>query len=510
MIVQTRLGPIEGLEQGAVAVFRNMPYAAPPVGELRFRASEPPHDWRFTRDGKVAGASAPQLQSMMRDLAPQDEDCLHANLWVPLTPGGALPSGLPVIVFIHGGGFVGGASTHPMYDGRELARRGQVVVVSFNYRLGALGFADFAALDGSGFAADANCGLHDQLQALRFVRDHIAAFGGDPERVTVMAQSAGAMSAATLLCAEPARGLFSRLILQSGAAHHVTTRTDSSRIAKRILDTLGIGADLGKLRGLPWAAIVRAQALCLRERVEVGAEGRPLLSRGMTLLPLVDGELVRERPTAALAAGAGADVPVLIGTNRHEWNFWMFIAEATKRDLDERGVVDELRERAGERAPDLFEHYRAAMAADGGAREPFRILSAVETDCMFGVPALRFCEARAHARAPTFAYEFDWNGPLFEGQMGACHSLELPFVLGLTGEGFGQVFAGGGPRARRLSELMMDAWLAFAREAQPRAEALPAWPATGAAPSAIMALREAPALIEDPRRGRYAFWSALI
>jgi para-nitrobenzyl esterase len=276
------------------------------------------------------------------------------------------------------------------------------------------------------------------------------------------------------------------------------------------VDALGIGTDLGKLRSVPWAAIVRAQAVCLRESVEVGAEGRPLGSHGMTLLPVVDGALVRERPSGALETGWGAELPVLIGTNRHEWNFWMFIADATKRDLDEDGVVQALRSRAGDRARELYALYRAELAGEGGALEPFHVLSAVETDCMFGVPALRFCQARAQAPAPTFLYEFDWCGPLFEGRMGACHSIELPFVLGLTDEGFGQVFAGGGGRARALSELMMDAWLAFARDGQPRAEALPAWPPYGRAPSSLMALREASAWIDDARRGRHAFWSALI
>jgi para-nitrobenzyl esterase len=511
VIVSTRLGRIEGSEQRGVWAFRGIPYAAPPVGELRFRAPEPPAPWSSLRDGRQPGATAPQLPSMMRDLLPQSEDCLQLNVWTPRAPGAPGKGALPVMVFIHGGGFASGASTHPMYSGHVLAQRGQVVVVSFNYRLGALGFADMAALGDGALAADANCGLLDQLAALRFVREHIADFGGDPDCVTVFAQSAGAMSLADLLGSEAAAGLFARAICQSGAAHHVTTRTHSAPIAERLLDALKLGPrDLGQLRALPVEAIVRAQAACLRHTVEVGAEGRPLRSASMTLLPVVDGALLPERPIAAAAAGKGGQLPLLIGTNRDEWHFWAYIADPYKRDLDHEGLLRELERRAPGRALALAETYQRALARPGAAVEPFEIWSAVETDCVFGMPARRLAEARASGPAPTFMYEFGWNGPLFDGRLGACHSMELPFVLGLTDEGFGQVFAGGGPEAEALARRTMDAWVAFARTGDPSTEALGTWPAYDLQRRPVMALNAECALLEDPGAERAQFWNELI
>lgn len=254
VIATTTLGKVEGDEQGGVLVFHGIPYAAPPTGELRFRAPERAKPWAFVRDAMTPGPSAPQSIGLMREIPAQQEDCLHVNVWTP-----ALHGRRPVLVWIHGGGFTTGASTHPMYCGRELARRGDIVVVSFNYRLGAFGFADLGALGEGGFAADANNGLRDQIAALHWVREQIAAFGGDPEQVTLCGQSAGAMSVATLLAVPSARGLFQRAIAQSGAAHHVTTRDESARTARRLLDALEIGpGQLDRLRELPFAAIVQA------------------------------------------------------------------------------------------------------------------------------------------------------------------------------------------------------------------------------------------------------------
>jgi para-nitrobenzyl esterase len=511
VIVTTKLGRLEGEEQAGVTVFRGVPYAAPPVGELRFRAPAPPEPWSSVRDAREFGPTPPQLLSIMRDLAPQSEDCLHLNVWAPSGP--ARPRGpMPVVVFVHGGAFVSGASTHPMYDCRELALRGGLVVVSFNYRLGALGFADLGALGETSFAADANNGLRDQIAALRWVREHIDAFGGDPDQVTLLGQSAGAMTVATLLTLPQASGLFARAIAQSGAAHHVTTRAHSAVIAQCMLDALGIGArDLARLRALPVEAIVKAQAACLRLAVDVGAEGRPLHNANMTLLPVVDGDLIARVPIDAARSGAGGDVPLLLGTNKDEWHFWVFLSDVSKRDLDDDGLLQELDRRLPGRGRDASEFYAAELARQLG-RDPacWQVYCAFETDRIFALPAARLAEARAAAPAATFMYQFDWTGPLFEGQLGCCHTMEVPFVLGSTDGGFGQVFAGGGEQARALSAQVMDAWIAFIRTGDPSTEPLGTWPRYELQRRAAMALRREHGLLRSSDDATLQFWSESI
>jgi para-nitrobenzyl esterase len=511
VIVTTKLGRLEGEVLDGVTVFRGVPYAAPPMGELRFRAPEPPRPWPGVRDARQFGPTPPQLQSIMRDLAPQDEDCLHLNVWAP--SGATRPRGpLPVLVFVHGGAFVSGACTHPMYDCRELARRAGMIVVSFNYRIGALGFVDLGALGESGFAADANNGVRDQIAALCWVREHIAEFGGHPERVTLFGQSAGAMCIAALLTSPAAAGLFTRAIAQSGAGHHVTTRAHSAVIARHMLDALGLGPrDLSRLRSLPVAAIVRAQAACLRHTIEVGAAGRPLHNANMTLLPVVDGELIAQVPIDAARAGAGAELPLLLGTNRDEWNFWVFLTDVSKRDLDDDGLLQVIERFVPGRAAAACEVYRARLARELGERPaPWRIYCAFETDRIFTLPAVRLAEARAGAAAPTFMYRFDWSGPLFEGQLGSCHTMEVPFVLGLTDEGFGQVFAGGGEAARALSQRVMAAWIAFARGGDPSCAAVGDWPGFASEQRRTMLLAREPAVVTAPDSATLEFWSDLI
>jgi para-nitrobenzyl esterase len=512
VIVTTKLGRLEGEQIGSVAVFRGVPYAAPPTGELRFRAPAPPEPWTGTRDARRFGPTSPQLLGIMRDLEPQHEACLHLNVWTPALGSGRPRGLLPVMVFVYGGAFSSGAATHPMYDGRELALRGDVVVVSFNYRLGALGFVDLGALGDGRFSADANNGLRDQIAALRWVREHIDAFGGDPDQVTAFGQSAGAMSVANLLTLDAASGLFVRAIAQSGAAHHVTTREHSAKIATRLLDALGLGPrDLDQLRALPAEAIVKAQAACLRSAIDVGARGRPLYSANMTLLPVVDGDLIAEVPIDAAVRGAGADIPLLTGTNADEWNFWVFLSDVTKRDLDQAGLLHVIETRLPARAREAVELYGELLGERlGRSPEPWQVYCAIETDRIFSLPAARLAEARAKAPAPTFLYRFEWTGPLFEGLMGCCHTMEVPFVLGATDDGFGRLFAGGGADARALSLRMMDAWIAFARGADPSTDALGEWPPYRLPERTAVALRREPGRVGIPPAASSRFWAELI
>ena len=499
-VVSTPSGRLRGREMPGVMAFRGVPYGAPPVGARRFRAPEPAAPWQGEREAREVGATAPQVIGLMRDLPPQSEDCLTLNVWTP-----ALQGRRPVMVFVHGGAFTTGSSAHPMYDAGALAARGDVVVVSFNYRLGVLGFADLAALDGSAF--DSNPGLRDQLLALRWVQQHIEAFGGDPEQVTLFGQSAGAMSAVTLLASVQSEGLFSRVIAQSGAGHHTVARDESGRIAERFCAQLGVGAGaLERLRALPLDQLLEAQAKTLRGWVRVGTAERPLRSAAMTLVPAIDGELIDAPPVDIAGRGAARDIPLLVGTNRDEWDFWLFLSDPSKRKLDEASMLKVVEKRVPGRGREAVALYRA-LTPDAPV---YRSYGTFETDRVFGVPARRLAERRAAAGARSWLYEFDWPSTLFGGDMGALHTLEVPFVLGSVDEDYGRLFTGGGEGPQRLSGRMMDAWVAFARTGDPSTEALGEWPAFAPATPARMRLAARSGMQPCPAAAREPFWRELL
>ncbi len=472
--VTTKLGALEGealsVNGQAVLSFRSIPYAAPPVGPRRFRAPEPPAPWVHKRDARMRGPTAPQILGVMRDLPEQSEDCLQLNVWTT-----SLQGARPVIAFFHGGAFVTGSSQHTMYDAHELAQRGDVVVVSFNYRLGALGYADLGALGEAAFEADANCGLQDQIAALRWIRENIAEFGGDPENVTPLGQSAGAMSVSTLLATPSAYPLYKRVIAQSGGAHHVTSREHSARMVKLLLDALKLTpSELHKLRELPFEQIASAQAECMRSFILVGPDHRPLYSASMTLLPVIDGELIPRAPIDTIGSGQGSPAPLLTGSNRDENRFWTVLVDSSKlQSLDENALHKIIDRRLPDDAGRVIAAYRARMPA----AKAWEVYSAIETDRMFRVPAARIAQTRAPHGQKTFLYGFDYVGPLFDGELGACHTMEVPFVFGIVDKGFGRVFTGGGPDAQKLRDQMLDAWLSFVRTGDPSCESVGPWPA---------------------------------
>jgi para-nitrobenzyl esterase len=275
-----------------------------------------------------------------------------------------------------------------------------------------------------------------------------------------------------------------RAIAQSGGGHHALARNQAAAVAERLLDALGIGPhELARLRELPASAIAQAQAACVAMRTTIGSPDKPLQNGAMGLLPVIDGDIVPELPVLAAARGVGSEVPLLLGTTRDEQRFWIFLSDPHKRDLDDDALLRVLEKRVPGREREVGAAYRALLAHAG--LMPWHVFSAIETDRVFALPAQRLCEARVAAQtavpAGTYLYRFDWRGPLFEGELGACHTMDVPFVLGGVDEGFGRVFTGGGAAARALSDRMMDAWLAFARSGDPSCERLGAWPAFSAA-----------------------------
>jgi para-nitrobenzyl esterase len=504
-VVDTNAGKVEGLVENGLHVLRGIPYAAPPVGALRLRGPVAVEPWTGVRPAREFGRWAPQappattLSGQMPGA--QAEDCLSLNVWTPGTDGAR-----PVMVWIHGGGFLNGSGASGLYDGSRLAARGDVVVVTINYRLGILGFlahrdlSDPRPADEGGGAAG-NWGLLDQVAALRWVRDNIVAFGGDPTNVTVFGESAGGMSVADLLAMPAARGLFRRAIVQSGPPN-ATTIERAEEVTAKLVAELGAGSPAA-LRDVPTQKLLDAQAALVAER----------RAAGLPLVPVVDGTSLPTAPLRALTDGVAAGIDVMIGTNRDEAKMFM-VADPANRDPDEgvlrRRIEAIFSANDVELSPDeLIEGYRSARTARGEPADPRELWSAIETDRMFRIGSVRAAEAQAaHGRA--FMYLFTWESPAMRGALGSCHALEIPFVFATLAAPGIDAFAGSGPDAQRLSEQMMDAWLAFARTGDPNHDgAAEHWPSYDAERRATMVFGAATRVEDAPYDAERVLWSGV-
>jgi len=467
--VDTTYGKIEGEQHDLCCVFRGIPFAAPPIGPLRFCAPRPPEPWHGVRSALSFGPAAAQGTSKvpgMEALGPKSEDCLYLNVFTPAPDG----KKRPVMFWIHGGAFKLGTASAPIYDGTRLAMRGDVVVVTTNYRLGAFGYLSLNDHGGASFGASANCGQLDQIAALRWVQDNIERFGGDPGNVTIFGESAGGMAVATLLCMPAAHGLFHRAISQSGAASFTTKPAQAAELTGRLLTRLGIKhGDAARLRELSVEDIIDAHE-------HVGAD----LGLRSGLGPVADGDTLPDQPGALIAARKAAEVPIIVGTNRDEMN--LFNA-ARLRDLDSPMADDEAARivqlfvpgLSNERASALLETYRSSRIAEQLPSSNRVLLNALQGDAMFRIPSLRFTEAYAKVQPATYSYLFTYQSPAMRGALGACHALELAFMFGTLDSPYQDRFCGTGPEVEGLSHVMMDAWLAHARHASPSTAAL-AWP----------------------------------
>ncbi|MFJ9763934.1 carboxylesterase/lipase family protein [Streptomyces erythrochromogenes] len=462
--VQLSAGRLRGATEGGVAVFRAVPYAAPPVGDLRWRPPQPHPGWSGTRDATADGPSAPQMYAEGGDPVlgghgspPFDDDCLTLNVWTPAADGARRP----VLVWIHGGGFVSGSGSLPGYSGETFARDGDLVVVSINYRIGPLGY-----LNPDGDDESANLWLGDQIAALCWVNAHISAFGGDPGRVTVAGQSGGALSTAALAGHPLAQGLVRRVILQSPPLG--LDLPDPAAYRERTaayLESAGAG-DAAHLRALPWQQLIAAAAGLFARTSAWGYWPTPFL-------PVVDGTSLRTHPALALLDGPAADIDVMIGWTREEATFG-FALDAGYADATRKQVTDRIADTFGaEAAPEVYAAYARARP---GSR-PVDVLMDLITDELFRVPAVRLAEARAASGHPVWAYQFDLPTPAHEGRLGATHCLELPFVF----DNFDQwahapFLAGLDPAVRDgLAHAMHRAWISFVRTGDPNHPDLPRW-----------------------------------
>jgi para-nitrobenzyl esterase len=459
------LGSLRGRRERGVLVFRGVPYAAPPTGALRFAAPAPPAPSTGERPAFEFGAVAPQRPDPLvarLGLWPdgeQGEDCLTLNVWTPAVSGRR-----PVLVWLHGGAFIGGTANVPLYDGARLAREGDAVVVTVNYRVGALGFLSLGP-------GRANFGLLDQAAALRFVRNEIAAFGGDPANVTVFGESAGAGSVCALLAMPGARGLFRRAIVQSAAPEGMLTADEAAERTAKLLGKLGLDAgSLEALRAAPVAAILDAQE-------QMNAEGPH--AKGMLFMPVVDGTVLPRAPLEAVRAGVAHDVELLIGTTVDEMRLYVLtgLGDRITEELLPRIVGAQL---PGPDAPAeaarRIERARRELAARGAAPSAPDVFFEVQTDLSLRAPSEALAAAHARHGRRTFVYRFAHRSPLAGGALGACHTLDLPFVFGtLDAPGMPEL-AGTGPEVEALSADVRAAWLAFARTGNPSHPGIGEWP----------------------------------
>jgi para-nitrobenzyl esterase len=440
-------GALRGTRTDGIDRYLGIPYAAPPFGERRFLPPQPPVAWQGERDATRFGPTAPQTAyqgGMDRYLATVEvpgDDILTVNVWTPADRNGGA---LPVLVFVHGGALTRGSAALPTYDGTRFARDG-IVFVTVQYRLGQEGFA---VLEG----VEQNLGVLDQQAALRWVRSEIAAFGGDPARVTVMGQSAGANTLTALLALPHAAELFDQAILQSGPLQAQPPKK-AGRMTREIAKRAGVAATREGYAGLT------PQRLAA-EQTAVAAGGSPL-GNGPAVALAIGGEAVPQDPFTALVAGAARGIPVLIGTTSEEYRLWLVPNGAVDRVRWSTVTLARLAARVPRRV--VRAHRRRRPTA-----LPGEVIGEIVGDLLLRGPATRFADSRIGGAAPTYVYEFRWRSPV-DG-LGAAHAMELGFVFDRV-DSPDAIALGGTDAPAGLAEEMHAAWASFVKNGDPGWEA---------------------------------------
>jgi para-nitrobenzyl esterase len=492
-VVQLRDGAVRGTVSAGVAAFLGIPYAAAPFGANRMRAPQAVLAWDGERDATAFGPTVPkgdyppQYAALFPEVVIGGEECLNLNVW---TPDPAARPGLPVLVWIHGGAFMNGSSSVADYDGAAFARDG-VVCVSINYRLGA---------EGSLYLDDgiANLGLLDQLAALRWVQDNIAAFGGDPARVTVAGESAGAMSVTTLLSMPLASGLFAQAIAQSGAGAHTLPPAEGLMVGRYLAEALGVPADREAIKAVPLDKLVRAASDLV---VEVQTNPDParwgqLMLSLLPFAPTVDVVILPEAPVAGLAAGQGGGVRLLIGSNRDEARLFL-VASGTI------GLIDEPTLAIVAGAYGLSGDGLAVYRGNRPGASPGDLMAAVVSDWFFRVPAIRVAETRVAAGAAgTWMYRFDYPEPADNHGYGASHAVEVPFAFDTLDRNESPALMGDAP-SQAVADRVHRIWVDFITRGDP------GWAPYDTARRTTGLLTEDILVVDDPAADERVLWEGI-
>ena len=464
VLAKTTNGTVRGSTKNDVHAFKGIPYGGSTAGRNRFKPPTKPQSWTDVRDTLRFGASSPQPAGGMGRLLsiigegqpePESEECLFLNVWTPEIGDGRKR---PVMFWCHGGGYTMGSGSAAFYNGTNLARRGDVVVVTVNHRLGPLGYLYLGDLAGEEFALSGNVGMLDLVAALEWVRDNIEAFGGDPGNVTIFGESGGGSKVSVLMAMPSAAGLFHKAIVESGPGLRMTPREVGTERAEKLLKALEISPkDIHKLQDIPVEQIFEANA-------KVNRNG--LMGWG----PVVDGQALPRHPFDPDAPAISANVPLIIGTNKDEATLFL-LGDTEFEALDDAGLHTRVKALAGPATDSLIAAYRRVHAQ----ASPADLFATISSDRMMRLNSITQAERKyAQGAAPVYMYQFTWETPILNGRLKSCHALEIPFVFDTLASAVR--FTGDSPERLALAERISGAWLAFAHDNVPIYEGLPTWP----------------------------------
>jgi para-nitrobenzyl esterase len=485
-VVETAYGKVRGYLNDGICTFRGIRYGASTAGKNRFMPPGKPDPWAGVRDATSYGYSAPQTDPSTRGIEipeseigriltgsdgyrvspPESEDCLFLNVW---TPGAGAAKKRPVMVWLHGGGYASGSASSLLYDGTNLARRGDVVVVGINHRLNVFGYTHLGDFGMPEFAHSGNAGQLDIIAALEWVRDNIERFGGDPKRVMIFGESGGGGKVCMLLASPPAKGLFHSAVIESGPSIRMGERASAAKAAEILLSELGLNAKrLPELQKLSTekiqAGFYAAQATLAKQ----GAGG----GMGGAFGPVLDPEILPAHPFHPTATRLSEDVPVMVGWNKTEATVFM-LSDKDAFSLDEAGMRKRLEGMVGPETDALVKLYRS----ENPNLTPAAIYFNIASYSMMGSGSVTIAERKAAlGKAPVYLYRFDWETPILGGKLISPHGLEMPFVFDNVENG-GEALTGGGAEATKLAAKVSEAWIEFARSGNPNSKksGLPQW-----------------------------------
>jgi para-nitrobenzyl esterase len=503
VVAETTYGRLRGTDVNGIKVFKGIPYGATTAGRHRFMPPVAPAKWSGVRDAIAYGSSAPQSEPGTRraasamavaaaGLPAESEDCLVLNVWTPAVHDNRKR---PVMFWCHGGGFATGSGSSPVTEGLNLARRGDVVVVTINHRLNVLGFTSLEEAGGSEFAASGDVGMMDIVAALRWVRDNIAEFGGDPNTVMIFGQSGGGRKVSTLLAMPSAKGLFHRATIESGATLRLVEPDAGTRVARELMSTLGIAKDrVRDLQTVPLERLMSAYFDVVR-RMNVDQ-----MTQGFS--PLVDGDVVPKHPFHPTASPISADVPVMLGSTRTELTSSAQDADFSMTEAAMRTRIQQLLGRHADEAIRVYQKVNPGASASD-------IYFLIASDHRYSGPVMKIAERRAAlGKGPVYLYYFRWETPVDGGRLKSPHTIEIPFA-------FDNVRAatrltGGGPEAMALADKVSDTWIAFAKTGNPNNPKMPRWSAFNATDRPTMVFNTDSRVLNDPiKEQRLMMWKAL-
>ncbi|MEZ5708536.1 MAG: carboxylesterase family protein [Blastomonas sp.] len=496
-VVGTAEGAIQGVKNDGIDAFLGIAYAAAPIGERRFMPPEPPRPWQGIWDATALGAPCMQMNYLEREyrdpvftrqmqlLFPtltekktDNEDCLFLNVWTPAAGDGG---SRPVMLWIHGGGYAYGSGGWPAYDGRNLAARGDVVVVTVNHRLNAFGYLPLAEKFGDAYAQSGNLGQLDLIRALQWVQDNIASFGGDPGNVTIMGESGGGSKVSHLLATPSARGLFHKAIIQSGAGIEAADPVEMQMLSDELLADLGVTSE-EELRAVPAEQLLDS-ASAIVARVHKGYNSP-------NFRPVLDGVVMPRHPFTPDAPEMARDIPVMIGWNKDEMTFFN-ASQPWFGKLDEAGF-ERLVTAFGPHGKALAKAYRTANPGYSLSHIANRAMAASFIDRTY-----QLADRKAdQGGAPVYVYRLDWETPVNHGDLKSPHMLEIPLMFDNVEQG--RPFVGPGTEPQVIADMMSDAWIAFARSGTPATGRLPKWEAYDSGNRMVMLFDLKPRMASDP------------